>query len=101
MPAYFPIVLQYAQETSLNFVQFADCNISLKCYNKDRKKRKGYNKMTESRFWNEVEERHIVKVHVKKAKQAIVKENADRMTANGADAEIAKVLAKVFYEYEV
>ena len=57
--------------------------------------------MTENRFWNEVEERHIVKVHVKKAKAAIVKENADRMTANGADPEVAKVLAKIFYEYDI
>lgn len=55
----------------------------------------------EGNIFNGIAYQHIVETHEKRAKKEIVKENADRMTANGADPEVAKVLAKIFYEYDI
>ena len=48
-----------------------------------------------------IEYERILRTHEKKAKQAIIKEKTAEYIAEGIDKDIAKIMAKTFYEYGI
>lgn len=48
-----------------------------------------------------IEYERLLREHERKAKTAIIKDKVSELVAEGIDEKLAKVMAKVFYEYEV
>lgn len=48
-----------------------------------------------------IEYEEIVRTHKKRAKKEIINQKVKELTSQGIDNEIAKVMAKTFYEYEL
>ena len=50
---------------------------------------------------NYIEEQEIIRKHEAKAKKVLIKQRVDELVAQGIDKEIAKVMAKVEWEYRL
>lgn len=50
---------------------------------------------------NHIEEQEIIRKHEAKAKKVLIKQRVDELVAQGIDKEIAKVMAKVEWEYKL
>ena len=49
----------------------------------------------------DIEFERILRTHERKAKQAIIKQKAAELMAEGVEKTMAVTMAKVFYEYEI
>ena len=60
-------------------------------------------KMTEQaiKMAQDIEFERILRTHERKAKQAIIKQKAAELIAEGVEKTMAMMMAKVFYEYEI
>lgn len=50
---------------------------------------------------NYIEEQEIIRKHEAKAKKVLIKQRVGELVAQGIDKEIAKVMAKVEWEYRL
>ena len=48
-----------------------------------------------------IEYERLLREHERRAKAAIIKDKVSELVAEGIDEKLAKVMAKVFYEYKV
>lgn len=50
---------------------------------------------------NYIEEQEIIRKHEAKAKKVLIKQRVDELVAQGIDKEMAKIMAKIEWEYKL